>query len=667
MVASRAAARQASGSSALTWMIGASKPLARSRRIVGRATLARPGGEADLVVGDEVDGAAGGVARQARQVERLGHHALGGEGRVAVEQDRHDRGWVLGRDGGGSVRLLGAGAPLDHRVDGFQVAGVGCQRDAHGAARRRGHLAVRAQVVLHVVEAALGRQRTRGLACLELGEDRLQTDAHDVAQDVEAAAVRHTDDHVARPDARAVLDDPIEHRDHGVQALDAEALLAEVGLVQEALEALDPGEAGKEVALRLRVERGTVLAGLDDPPQPDPFLVTGDVLDLVGDGPRVGGRQVGERLGQRRAGHVDPHQLGGDAGHVLLVEAERGGIQRRVAGRVHAQRVKARGHVAEVAVRLDECHSGGDRLEVLVAGGRAADDRIARRWGGHLRRHRRLEGGEDIGVERVLPAQRDVDGAQERARLGALDDPMVVGAGDRHQPLRADAADGAGGDDAALVRHEPRDRCGRAQGPRVGQRDRGAGHVVRPQFVGASLLDELLVARQELREVHAVGALDDRHHQESRPVGALDVDGQPKVDAPRIDSMRGAVTGLQVVVGHRRLRLRGLHDGVPDQVGEAHLAGLDLLVELAAALLHDAHVKIAEAGGGGDRQAGGHVAGEAGGGALDRRRALGQLRRWRRLGRRGCRWAMAARRQGGVAGRPSALPLVAVATGSKPA
>lgn len=48
--------------------------------------------EADLVVDDDVYGPVGGVRGQIRQMHRLEHHALPGERRVTVEEDRHHLG-----------------------------------------------------------------------------------------------------------------------------------------------------------------------------------------------------------------------------------------------------------------------------------------------------------------------------------------------------------------------------------------------------------------------------------------------------------------------------------------------------------------------------------------------------------------------------------------------
>ncbi len=88
--------------------------------------VVRRGGEPDLVVDDDVDGAADPVAGQHRHVQRLGHHALAGERGVAVQHHRHHREAGFG---GALVEqvLAGADQPFQHRVDGLQVRRVGGQ------------------------------------------------------------------------------------------------------------------------------------------------------------------------------------------------------------------------------------------------------------------------------------------------------------------------------------------------------------------------------------------------------------------------------------------------------------------------------------------------------------------------------------------------------------
>src|SRR5262245_45572716 len=63
------------------------EPLGEVASIKGRARLVWLGGEANLVVGDEVDRAAGSVAGQPREVQCLGDDALAGKRRVAMNDD----------------------------------------------------------------------------------------------------------------------------------------------------------------------------------------------------------------------------------------------------------------------------------------------------------------------------------------------------------------------------------------------------------------------------------------------------------------------------------------------------------------------------------------------------------------------------------------------------
>ena len=81
---------------------------------IGRgARIARIGGEADLVVDDEMHRAAGAVALQPGQPEAFGDHALAGERRVAVDQQRHHHGAVFRRRA--VLVLLGAHLAEHHR------------------------------------------------------------------------------------------------------------------------------------------------------------------------------------------------------------------------------------------------------------------------------------------------------------------------------------------------------------------------------------------------------------------------------------------------------------------------------------------------------------------------------------------------------------------------
>ena len=163
--------------------------------------------------------------------------------------------------------------------------------------------ALGAVVVLDVAGAAL-RDRGDGLerrGALELGEDRLVGAAEVVGEHVEPAAVGHADDDLARAVRGGELDQLVDHRHGHVEALDRELLLAQVGLVHEALERVDLDQALEQRLLLVGGQRLAELAGLDLLAQPHALAVAADVLDLVGDRAAVGLAQVRQRVGQRRA------------------------------------------------------------------------------------------------------------------------------------------------------------------------------------------------------------------------------------------------------------------------------------------------------------------------------------------------------------------------------
>ena len=130
-----------------------------------RARVARvAGGEADLVVDDEVHRAAGVEAARLRQLQRLHDDALAGEGRVAMDQHRHDL--VALRVA--AALLARAHRALDHRVHDLEVRGIEGQRDVHVAAGRA-QVGREALVVLDVARAL---ELAQVVLALELGEQR---------------------------------------------------------------------------------------------------------------------------------------------------------------------------------------------------------------------------------------------------------------------------------------------------------------------------------------------------------------------------------------------------------------------------------------------------------------------------------------------------------------
>ena len=130
-------------------------------------------------------GAPGPVAGELRQLEGLGHHALAGEGGVAVDEQRQHA-EAARRSGNWSClarTIPSTTGSTASRCDGFEANVTGSAWP--GAAHEH---AAGALVVLHVPRSldGVGIEVT-----LELPEDLAVGLAHDVGQDVQPAPVRH--------------------------------------------------------------------------------------------------------------------------------------------------------------------------------------------------------------------------------------------------------------------------------------------------------------------------------------------------------------------------------------------------------------------------------------------------------------------------------------------
>ena len=317
-----------------------------------------------------------------------------------------------------AVGLLGARPALDDRVDRLEVARIRRERHVNLTRARRAD-ALRAEVVLHVAAAAFFADDDgldRPLA-FELAQDHLVRTADDVGEHVEAAAVRHPDHDLVRAGVGAELDRLVEHRHHHVEALDRELLLAEERAAQVALHALDLGEPAEQAHLLLGAQRLPVATGLDRLAQPDALLVVGEVLDLVGDRAAVDLAQARIHVGERLALDVEPQERRGDARH------ERGRqlrdqplrLERRVAGRLGAERVEVRCEVPVRAVRLHERHRRGDAADQLVVGSGGCRRRCRRGRGRGLSLRRRRRDRRPAVAAAVLPEALEQPG---EPRLG---------------------------------------------------------------------------------------------------------------------------------------------------------------------------------------------------------------------------------------------------------
>ncbi len=396
-------------------------------RVRGGAGVLGVGGETHLVVLDDVDGATGAVALQRLEVERLGDDALRREGGVAVQQDRHGSLRVVGQRRPVEVGLEETGATGHHRVDELEVAGVRVEPDGDLLALAGLVDALVAVVVLDVAGAAVGDRgdclhRLDFLVSLELGEDRLDRAAEVVGEDAEAAAVGHPEDDLLGAGAVGEGDQLVEHRDDGIEALDREHLLAQVGLLEEALELEDVDQPAQQAAFLVVGEGPAVGAGLDHLPHPGALLVGGEVLELVGHRPAVGLAQPRQRLQQGFPRDADLEDRGGDLRHQLGGEVEVLRLDRGVPLRRRAERVEPGGQVAVGAVALQQRGRRGDGSEQLLvgrAGGARRGGRAERgsrgrgRVGGGDRRDFDSEVGGDPLVEAVLALEQLFDAAQE--------------------------------------------------------------------------------------------------------------------------------------------------------------------------------------------------------------------------------------------------------------
>ena len=315
--------------------------------------------------------AAGRVAGQVLQVERLGDHALAREGGVAVDEDGERAPRIVVDLGNLVVGLDRAGLALDDRVDVLEVARI--RREPHRDLARLGVAdALGAEVVLHVAGAALGIRpdRLEQPFALELAHDHVVGPADGVREDVQPAAVGHADDDVAGAVLRGELDRLVEHRDHRVEPFDGELLLAEERAAQIALHALDLGQPPEQHA-PLVLRREACGTGPTRSPSAATRAPRGSRC-ARSRRPSSRSTSPADAGGRRRAsrpGTWTRRTRGGDLGLELGREPrlEALGLERGISGRLAAERVEARGEVAVHAMRLDERHRGGDRSEELRA------------------------------------------------------------------------------------------------------------------------------------------------------------------------------------------------------------------------------------------------------------------------------------------------------------
>ena len=240
------------------------------------------GGEADQIVHDDVNGAAGGVAREVGVVHGLGGNALTGECGVAVDQQRQK---FFAAAFAGAV-LLGAGASDGDGIDRFQMAGVRDQVNVDLGAAARDVFAGCAQVILHVARA----EDAARIDVFERGENFFGSAARDVQDHVQASAVTHAHNEIDGATLRGSVEDFVNQGKQRGIAFEREAFRAEVALLQHLLE--DVG-ADEQVENALLVDgAGFAFHAFLDPAA---AVGVGDVHELDADRAAIGiARLAGE-------------------------------------------------------------------------------------------------------------------------------------------------------------------------------------------------------------------------------------------------------------------------------------------------------------------------------------------------------------------------------------
>src|SRR6476660_4162365 len=193
------------------------------------------------IVGDDVDGSTDRIAFQVGKIEGLGHDSLARECSIAVDQQRY----VFLPAVFSITILFGAGASHRHRIDRFQMAGIGHQVDLNLCARASDVLAGRAHVIFHIAAA----QNAPRVNILKAGRDLLGRAPGDVHNYIQAAAVAHAHDQIYRAALAGSVENLVHHGDESGEALERKSLVAKITLLQHLFEEIGANQLVENVLL----------------------------------------------------------------------------------------------------------------------------------------------------------------------------------------------------------------------------------------------------------------------------------------------------------------------------------------------------------------------------------------------------------------------------------
>ena len=334
-------------------------------RIGRRAREGRVRRETDLVVDDEVHGTGNAVTAQAGKAENFSNHALTRKSGIAVQQQRQHLGAFRQRNDIavpclGELVLLGAGLAHDDRVDDFKVRRVGRQRQVNLVAVEFA-VGGGTEMVLHVAGTFdIVRLERTALELVEHGAVRL---AHDVGQNVKAAAVGHAEHDFFQTVLAAALDDLLKCRDQRFTAVEAETLGALETHVEELLVTFGFDQLGQNGLLALRREVHALVRAFDAFLDPALFFRVGHMHEFDAERRAIGALENIDHLAHGRI--FETENVIDENLAVVIAFLEAVGLRRKLVvilnGAGDAERVELGVQVAAHAVGADH-HDGANAV-----------------------------------------------------------------------------------------------------------------------------------------------------------------------------------------------------------------------------------------------------------------------------------------------------------------
>jgi hypothetical protein len=123
------------------------KSFAGSGTVAGGAGVIWQSSKCDLIIDDDVDGSARAVSFEAGKIDGFSDDALSDKSAVSMDQNGN---YFFALYGVVPKALPGAGFSFHHRVDGLQVAGIGCKGKTDFFSMGGSDLIFIAEVVFHV-------------------------------------------------------------------------------------------------------------------------------------------------------------------------------------------------------------------------------------------------------------------------------------------------------------------------------------------------------------------------------------------------------------------------------------------------------------------------------------------------------------------------------------